>query len=310
MVLDDVAQKAHAGGPQGAVETAVPVVVRAGLFRVVPALGAAAPAGGGKVEHAGEKASLPDEQGQFGGVGVEYLAHGEGVVGGKGLVPQLAEVFVQPLPGYRVRQHLAAVRQAVRPVGGEVLEPLRLADVHDGVHPEARHALVQPPVYHLHHLAAHRGVLPVEIRLLFAEQVQVVKVLPAGHRAPHTAAEVAAPVGGRRAVFALAEIEILPVGAFRVGQRLLEPGVLVGAVVHHKVHHHIHAPALGLRQQAHHVLHGAEAGVDAPVVGDVVALVRQRAFVHRREPEDVRPQLLEIVQPVDDAGDVSHTVAV
>ena len=98
MVFDDVAQKAHARGPQGAVETAVPVVVRAGLFRVVPALGAAAPAGGGKVEHAGEKASLPDEQGQLGGVGVEHLAHGEGVVGGKGLVPQLAEIGVQPLP--------------------------------------------------------------------------------------------------------------------------------------------------------------------------------------------------------------------
>ena len=282
MVFNDVGQEAHARRlPLGA-KAGIPVLGGGGLLCPGPALRVLAQAGGRKVEHGGEVPLRPDEFRQTGGVGVEHLAHRKGLVGSEGLPFHLLQKLAQTLCHAGLRKHPAAVGKAVRPVRRVVPEGQVLFDVHNGVDAETRHALVQPPVDHVVDLPAQRRILPVQVRLLFVKEMQVVKIALAGYQAPGAAPKVTPPVAGRLAVFALAEVEILPVGSLRVLHCLFEPDVLIRAVVHHQVHHQADVPLSGFLQQAVHVLHGTEAGIDGLIIRDIIALVRQRALVHRR----------------------------
>ena len=86
--------------------------------------------------------------------------------------------------------------------------------------------------------------------------------------------------------------------------------MLIGAVIYHQIHHDGHAAPFALGDQAIHVLHGAEAGVDVVIVGNIIALIRHRRTVHRRKPENFHTQRLQLVQLADDAGDIADPVAV
>lgn len=98
---------------------------------------------------------------------------------------------------------------------------------------EAVHAALEPEPQDGLELRVHIRVLPVEVRLLGGEEVQV--PLAVGHPGPGGAAEAGVPVAGRQGtVGAAAGAEDVPLafgasGACR--QRGLEPGVLVGGVV-------------------------------------------------------------------------------
>jgi len=86
--------------------------------------------------------------------------------------------------------------------------------------------------------------------------------------------------------------------------------VLVGGVIDHQVHHELHPPRVQLGDQLVDVGEGAERGVDVLVVADVVAVVVVRRPVHRREPDHVDAELVQIVQARDDPRDVADAVAV
>ena len=86
---------------------------------------------------------------------------------------------------------------------------------------------------------------------------------------------------GSRGFFQPSQIKILTVLALGILAGLFEPRVLVGAVVDHQVHHDVHVPLFGFREEPVHVLHGPEAGINVIVVGDVVALIGQRGPVDR-----------------------------
>ena len=127
---------------------------------------------------------------------------------------------------------------------------------------------------------------------------------------PGRAREKAGPVVGRVLRPAVPPDVVVVIGALPVPAGGLEPGVLVGGVVHHQVHDQLHAPPVRLRQQPLQILHGAELGVHGPVVADVVAVVIHGAGVNGREPERGHPQLLQIGQLFQDALEVAHSVAV
>ena len=86
--------------------------------------------------------------------------------------------------------------------------------------------------------------------------------------------------------------------------------MLVRGVVDHQVHHDPDAPLMGLGQQGVKVLHGAEPGVDGPVVGDVVAVVIHGGIHDGAQPQHIDPQVLQIVQPGADAVQVPDAVPV
>ena len=161
-----------------------------------------------------------------------------------------------------------------------------LGDKGDDVHAEAIDAAVKPPVHHVVHGSAHGRVLPVEVRLLLRELVQVVlaalrAVLPCG------AAEVGAPLvrlgAGRAGLVAGAGgTPPVPVGVRVVlVLRRLEPRVLVGGVVDHQIHHDLQTALVGLGQQLIHVVECAEQRINVLIVGNIVAIVVLRRLVYR-----------------------------
>ena len=54
----------------------------------------------------------------------------------------------------------------------------------------------------------------------------------------------------------------------------------------------------------------AEVGIDAAVVGDVVAVVLAGARIERQQPERVDAEVLQIVELLGQAGEVADAVAV
>jgi len=166
-------------------------------------------------------------------------------------------------------------------------------------------------------LAAYLGVVPVHVGLLGSEQVQVPLAggaVRVGRPGPGAALEAGHPVGGDlRAVRALARVEPEPVTLGRPGpgrQRCLEPDVLVGDVVGDDVHDRADAQRGRLGDEGLSLPDGAERGVDRPVVGDVVAAVRERGRIPRGEPERVDAEVLQVAQVCTNSREIAGAVAV
>ena len=188
-------------------------------------------------------------------------------------------------------------------------------DQGDHVHAEAVDAAIHPPVHHPVHGLANLRILPIQIRLLPGELVEVVLaalriVLPSG------TAEIRTPpvrLGTRSARLVARPGRTPPIP---VGMRVvpvaggLEPGMLVGRVVDHQIHHDLQTAPVRLGEQLVHVLQRAEQRVDVLVVGDVVAVVVLRRPVDRGQPQHVHAKISQIIETAGDALQVADAVAV
>ena len=257
------------------------------------------------------------------GIGVElrlrdrgpgHLADGEdrAVAALHDLAVHLGEELVDPRAVHDVRRPVAEDACPHDAVG----EARVLGDEVDDVHPEAVDAAVEPPAHHRVDRLAHLGVLPVEVRLLAREEVQV--VLPARFvEGPRRPGEEALPVGrlgaGGAGGHPLAgRAPPVPVALRVVGgrARLHEPRVLVAGVVDDEVHHQPHPARVQGLEELVEVGQGAERRVDVLVVTDVVARVVLRGRIDRGEPHDVDAELLEVVEAADQSAEVADAVAV
>ncbi len=102
----------------------------------------------------------------------------------------------------------------------------------------------------------------------------------------------------------------VPLRTIGPGTGFDEPWVLVGGVVDDQVHEDLDAASVGRGEQLVEVGEGAKGGVDVLVVADVVAVVVLGRAVDRAEPEHVDPELSQVVELGDDAGQVADAVAV
>ncbi|MDQ1131880.1 hypothetical protein QE386_000475 [Pseudoxanthomonas winnipegensis] len=86
--------------------------------------------------------------------------------------------------------------------------------------------------------------------------------------------------------------------------------MLVRAVAEHLVDHHLQAQRMRLGQQGVEVGQRAEQRIDIAVVGDVIAEVGHGRLEERRDPDRVHAQAGDVVQALDDAGQVAHAIAI
>jgi hypothetical protein len=86
--------------------------------------------------------------------------------------------------------------------------------------------------------------------------------------------------------------------------------VAVARVVRDEVEEDADPPRVGFRDQAVEVCQRAVVGVDVAVVGDVVAPVGVRRRVDRVQPDAVDAEPREVVELVDQAGEIADAVAV
>ena len=168
-------------------------------------------------------------------------------------------------------------------------------DAHTG------NAAIEPEAEDLFVFGPDLRVVPVEIRLLGREQVQV----PIARRAigidrpgPRLAPEVGGP--GRRwnvAGGAATRVEPEPPALWRAGsggQCGLEPWVLVGDVVGNDVDDRPDAKLAGFVDQGLRLGERPERRIDRPVVRHVVPTVRKRRDVPGREPDGIDTEVAQV----------------
>ena len=226
----------------------------------------------------------------------------------------------RPLVGLGQEHPIGVARVDVGPqraqerVGlGQVLAggAVALVEVGDGVEPDPVDAAAEPEVERGEHRRVHRRLVEVEVGLVGVEAVPVVRLR---HRIP-------GPVAGLEvleddpgigvAVGAVAPHVARPGGAAgRGAPRRLEPRVIDRGVVDDQLGDHLEIAAVGLGQQPLEVGQRAVVGVDRGVVGDVVAAVAHRRRIERQQPQRGDPEILEVVEPVDQPGQVADAVAV
>jgi len=143
----------------------------------------------------------------------------------------------------------------------------------DHVEAEAVDALVHPETHNVGQGLAHLGLIPVQIGLLLEEGVVVVLPAPLVP-GPGRSAEKGEPVIWHRAIWFGVRPDVpVGLGVVPAPARFLKPGVLFRAVVENQVDHHPNAPLMRGFDQRLGIAQTAEDGIDAAVVGHVVAEV-------------------------------------
>ena len=166
-----------------------------------------------------------------------------------------------------------------------------------GIQTEALHAVALPEGDDARKLLTH----------VLAVQVQVGHVIAEG--------ALIVPVGVRDHIGAAALGEVVPgqVRAVRArAQRLtggLEPGMLGGGVVDHQIQHHRDAPRLAGRHQLVEVLQRAELRRHSAVIQHIVVVIAGGG-VDGRQPEAAHAQGFDVIQPADDALQITDAVPV
>ena len=191
-----------------------------------------------------------------------------------------------------------------------LVRPRHLQHEGRGVHPEPGHAELQPEGDDLHDLVPDRRFGHVEVGL---EVVEAVVVPGLGHLVEGPRLLLVAgehhPLGPVRGFVLRPDVPV-PVRRLRVRPGGLEPRVLIGGVVDDQVHDHPQASVPGLVQELGEVAEAADVRVDAVEVGDVVAVVAVGCRVDGVEPDAGDAQAGQVVEPRDQAGQVTDPVAV
>ena len=219
------------------------------------------------------------------------FAHGHQTLFAEGLPGQFPEVFVQ-----------------AGAVAGDLQVGL-LGDLVDDVQTEAFDALIDPEADHVIQFPADIGIFPIQVGLFHRKLMEVI-LAKMGHPGPAGAAEAGPHAVGRGDAVAITPDEVIVVGVVPALQRFLEPEMLIGAVVQDQVENDGNAPFFRFCDELFHILHGAEHGIDGPVVGDVIAVVHLGGGTDGRHPDAVDAQIFQIIQPGNDAPQVTDAVAV
>ncbi len=92
--------------------------------------------------------------------------------------------------------------------------------------------------------------------------------------------------------------------------RLLEPAMLVGGMVEHQIHDNVDVTLVRFTQQAVKVLQITKLRVDGVIIRNVIAKVHVGGGGNGGEPDAVDAELLQVIEVLDDAGQVADAVRV
>lgn len=102
----------------------------------------------------------------------------------------------------------------------------------------------------------------------------------------------------------------VPVPRGRIAPGRLEPLVLIRAVIDDQIHQYADPAALRVVHELDEVTARSVSRIDAIVVGDVVAVITIRARLEGSEPYRIDAQRLEVIDPADQALEVTAAVPV
>ena len=183
-----------------------------------------------------------------------------------------------------------------------------------GVQTETVHAHVgQPKTHNVFHRFLDGGIVVVEFRHITAEIAFVNPFVAVGIGGKIV------PVSPFVAYF-YGIVVVVGIGGVPRSPcllRLLEPFVVLACVVENKVDYYVYSTFVALCNKVAHVFHGTVVGVDCFVVDYVVLVITERNH-NGHEPDSRYAQtfaafgvaVVEVVQTVDDALQIAHSVVV
>ena len=86
--------------------------------------------------------------------------------------------------------------------------------------------------------------------------------------------------------------------------------MLVAGVVDHQLGDDLQSSSMSLLEEGLEIRERAEGSVDRGVVGDVVSIIAERRGIERQDPEDVDPQVLQVVELAGQPLEVADAIAV
>jgi len=81
-------------------------------------------------------------------------------------------------------------------------------------------------------------------------------------------------------------------------------------MVHHKIEDNFDATFMRLEDQLFNLSHRPENRIDFEKIGNIIAIIDFRRFEDWIQPNHIDAQILNIIQPIDDAADVPDTIPV
>ena len=90
----------------------------------------------------------------------------------------------------------------------------------------------------------------------------------------------------------------------------LKPGMLIGGVIDHQIHHDFEPTLMRFGQQLVHIVERAEQRVDVLIVRDVIAVVVLRGLIDRGEPQHIHAKISKVIKTRRDALKIAESIAV
>ena len=214
---------------------------------------------------------------------------------------------VAPPPG----QETAEIGQVAVLFGAHRLAPTFVFnEERHGIDAETGYSELKPEAHDALDLLAHGRVGEIQIWLKIVEAVEVVRARLAVVRPRRLlgAGEHDPALRVRRLAFG----PHVPVAIrrCRIGPRRLEPWVLVRRVIDHQIDNDANAQLIRLANEIDEVAECAVARMNPVVVADVVAVIAHRRGVERHQPDTRDADAGEVREPVAQAPEVAHPIAV
>jgi len=89
-----------------------------------------------------------------------------------------------------------------------------------------------------------------------------------------------------------------------------KPGMFVGCMVQDKIEDYLEGELMGLLYQELGIAQGAEQGVDVAIISNVISEIHHRGNEYGIEPDSIDTKALDIIQPADDALQVSDSIMI
>src|SRR5215469_16729019 len=198
---------------------------------------------------------------------------------------------------------------------GRVFEVRFLAVHVDRVNSKPVDAFAQPEFHGgLVDTGASFGILPVEIGLLWTEQMEIV-LLSVFIPFPHTAAKVASPVVWRSTIagnIIFRWSPYVPVTFWVVPgrPRFLKPSMKMRSVIDNKIQNYPYATLMTSFNEVVHIIDSAIWRVHGLIIRDVVTHIILGTIVHWTYPDGIDSQRLDIVELADYSGQITNAIAV
>ena len=235
---------------------------------------------------------VPDKLRQFIFLHIKHFCHGKSVIFFKRIFLHILKIRSDSL---HLLDHFYTGGESVRAVRLKRRETQIFLNIDDRIYPKSGQPFFQPPVDHLIYLFSQPRVLPVQIRLLFRKHMKIIFVCP-GHSLPGASAKIRPVVAGLLSILSFHKMKIPGILAVRILQRFLKPLMLIRTVVYNQIHQDIHSPLLRLGKKFIKLLHSAEFLRNLIIIRNVIPLIHKRRPVDWRQPDNINPQIFQIIQ--------------